>query len=127
MDVKRILLVDDEDHIREVAQLSLETVGGWEVTPAGSGTEALAKAESQRPDAILLDVMMPELDGPTTFERLRADASTRDIPVVFLTAKVQAADRRRFDELGVAAVIAKPFDPLTLADEVRAALGWRTG
>ncbi|MDP8942857.1 MAG: response regulator [Actinomycetota bacterium] len=126
MDAKRILLTDDEDHIREVAQLSLETVGGWQVTTAGSGTEALAKAASERPDAILLDVMMPELDGPTTFERLQADESTREIPVVFLTAKVQAADRRRFDELGVAAVIAKPFDPLTLADEVAQALGWGT-
>ena len=125
MDAKRILLTDDEDHIREVAQLSLETVGGWEVTTAGSGGEALAKAASEPPDAILLDVMMPELDGPTTFERLQADPSTREIPVVFLTAKVQAADRRRFDELGVAGVIAKPFDPLTLADEVAQALGWR--
>ena len=124
MDAKRILLTDDEDHIREVAQLSLETIGGWQVTTAGSGPEAVARAAADRPDAILLDVMMPELDGPSTLERLQADEGTREIPVIFLTAKVQAADRRRFDELGVAAVIAKPFDPLTLADEVAAALGW---
>ena len=125
MDAKRILLADDEDHIREVAQVSLETVGGWHVTTAGSGAEALDKAAAEPPDAILLDVMMPELDGPSTYERLQAGESTREIPVIFLTAKVQAADRRRFDELGVAAVIAKPFDPLTLADEVAEILGWR--
>src|SRR6266508_830345 len=121
---RRILLVDDEDHIREVAQVSLEMTAGWEVLTAGSGTEGLAKAAAEQPDAILLDMMMPDMDGPATFQGLLADQRTRHIPVVLLTAKVQAADRRRFAGLGVAGVIAKPFDPLGLADQVAETLGW---
>jgi CheY-like chemotaxis protein len=122
--MKRILLVDDEDHIREVAQVSLEAVGGWEVVTAGSGEEGIAKATEADPDAILLDVMMPGLDGPATFRQLQQEDATQDIPVILLTAKVQASDRERFAELGVTDVIAKPFDPMTLPDEVGAALGW---
>ncbi|MDX6648048.1 MAG: hypothetical protein QOK40_3775 [Miltoncostaeaceae bacterium] len=121
---RRILVVDDEEHIREVAQVALELVGGYDVLTAACGAEGLVQAADERPDAILLDVMMPDMDGPTAFERLRADPRTRDIPVILLTAKVQAADRRRFGELGVTAVIAKPFDPMRLADEVAQVLGW---
>jgi len=124
MERKRILVVDDEDHIREVVGLSLETVGGFDVSTAGSGREGLAKAATERPDAILLDVMMPEMDGPTTFSHLKSDATTRDIPVVLLTAKVQAADRARFDELGTTGVLTKPFDPMTLSDQLCGVLGW---
>ncbi|HEY9829376.1 MAG TPA: response regulator [Stenomitos sp.] len=124
MTTKRILFIDDEDDIREVAQLCLETVGGWEVMTAACGGEGLVQAETQQPDAILLDVMMPDMDGPTTFHKLQANAATQDIPVVFLTAKVQAAEQRRFAELGVKAVLTKPFDPLTLASQVANALGW---
>lgn len=91
---------------------------------AACGGEGLVKAETQQPDAILLDVMMPDMDGPTTFHQLQANAATQDIPVVFLTAKVQAAEQRRFAELGVKAVLTKPFDPLTLASQVANALGW---
>src|SRR4051794_13707235 len=104
---KKILVVDDEDHIREIASVSLELTKGWEVSMAGSGADALRIAPSLQPDAILLDVMMPEMDGPTTFRRLQDDPSTRNIPVIFLTAKVQAADRRRFTDLGVRSMIAK--------------------
>jgi CheY-like chemotaxis protein len=121
---KRILLVDDEADIREVAKLSLEAVGGYDVVTASSGREGMAIAAAGRPDAILLDVMMPDLDGPSTVRLLRQDERTRDIPVVLVTAKVQAADRRQFEALGVAAVLAKPFDPMTLSDEVARALGW---
>lgn len=124
MTVKRILLIDDEDDIREVAQLCLETVGGWEVITADCGKEGLIKAEQEQPDAILLDVMMPELDGPATFQALQKNAATKDIPVVLLTAKVQASEQRRFSELGVKAVLAKPFDPLSLSTELAAVLGW---
>ncbi|HEY9667259.1 MAG TPA: response regulator [Coleofasciculaceae cyanobacterium] len=124
MTSKRILVIDDEDDIREVAQLCLETVGGWEVMTAACGSEGLVKAETQQPDAILLDVMMPEMDGPTTFHKLKVNPATEDIPVVFLTAKVQAAEQRKFAELGVKAVLTKPFDPLTLATEVAKVLGW---
>jgi CheY-like chemotaxis protein len=121
---KRILVVDDEGDIREVAALSLETMAGHKVITANSGSAALALAATEQPDAILLDVMMPDMDGPTTFQKLQAEPSTAQIPVVFLTAKVQPSERARFASLGVAAVLSKPFDPLTLADELGDALGW---
>lgn len=121
---KLILLIDDEEDIREVAQLSLEMVGGWQVITGSSGSEAIAKAEIEQPDAILLDVMMPNLDGFATFERLQANKATQQIPVIFLTAKVGSDDRRRFFELGVNGVITKPFDPMSLATQIETTLGW---
>jgi CheY-like chemotaxis protein len=121
---RRILLIDDESDIREVAGLALQLVGGWKVTTAASGAEGIARAGAEQPDAILLDVMMPELDGAATYRLLQADPATREIPVVLLTAKVQADDRRRFAALGVRGVLAKPFDPLALSGEVSSALGW---
>ncbi|HEV8352669.1 MAG TPA: response regulator [bacterium] len=121
---KRILLVDDEDDVREVARLSLEVVAGWEVRTASSGTEALALAKAEPPDAILLDVMMPGVDGVTTAQRLAADPGTSGIPVLLLTAKAQTADRRRFEALPIKGVITKPFDPMQLARQVSQALGW---
>lgn len=121
---RKILLVDDEDDIREVAQMSLEMTAGWDVVTAPSGAAALRTAAAERPDAILLDVMMPGMDGPATARALRAAPETADIPIILLTAKVQAADRRRFDDLGVAGILAKPFDPIALADQVREVLGW---
>lgn len=124
MTLRRVLVVDDDDAIREVAQMALEIVGGWEITAASSGAEAVERAESDRPDAILLDVMMPGMDGPTTFTKLRDNAATVDIPVIFLTAKVQAGDRRAWTHLDIVGVIAKPFDPMSLADEVSEMLGW---
>jgi CheY-like chemotaxis protein len=124
MSARRVLLVDDEDDIRLVARASLERLAGWEVLAASSGREGIALAKAERPDAIVLDVMMPGLDGPGTLVELRADTATADIPVVFLTAKVQAAERRRLEELGAAGVVAKPFDPMTLAGELSSAFGW---
>ncbi|MGH7770824.1 MAG: response regulator [Candidatus Binatia bacterium] len=121
---KRILIIDDEDDILEVAQVSLEVVAGWEVLTASSGNQGVAKAKVEQPDAILLDVMMPDVDGPATLRKLQADPTTKDIPVILLTAKVQACDRLRFSDLGVAAVLAKPFDPTRLASQVAEALGW---
>ncbi|HTW49461.1 MAG TPA: response regulator [Acidobacteriaceae bacterium] len=121
---RRILIIDDEDDIREVAALSLETVAGWDVMMAPSGAAGIVKAQEHRPDAILLDVMMPMMDGPTTFRELRALPETANIPVILLTAKVQAADQKRFSDLGVSAVMFKPFDPLTLAGDIARALGW---
>ncbi len=122
MSQKHILLVDDEDDTREVAGISLEAVGGWQVSSASCGREGIAKALAERPDAILLDVMMPDIDGPTTFERLQADPGTRDIPVILLTAKAQSVDRQRFAELGVAGMLTKPFDPMELPGQVAAIL-----
>jgi CheY-like chemotaxis protein len=118
-------VVDDEEAIREIAAVSLEAVGGHEVVTAQSGDEALARASTEPLDAILLDVMMPGLDGPATVARLQADPGTRDIGVVLLTAKVQATERTALARLpGVAGVIGKPFDPMTLAEQVSAILGW---
>jgi CheY-like chemotaxis protein len=121
---RKILLVDDEDDIREVAQMSLEMTAGWDVVTASSGPDALRLAAAERPDAILLDVMMPGMDGPATARALRAAGDTAGIPIILLTAKVQAADRRRFDDLGVSGVLAKPFDPMELAAQVSGVLGW---
>jgi two-component system, OmpR family, alkaline phosphatase synthesis response regulator PhoP len=121
---RRVLVIDDEDDIREVAQLSLEMTTDWEIVTASSGAGGIEAAARDRPDAILLDVMMPDMDGPTTFAELRADPATAQIPVILLTAKAQASDRARFLELGVNGVLTKPFDPLTLGADVAAALGW---
>jgi CheY-like chemotaxis protein len=120
----RILIIDDEDDIREVAALSLETVAGWQVFMANSGKQGLARAAEHQPDAILLDVMMPGMDGPTTFRELRKNPATAGIPVLLLTAKVQGSDQRRFADLGVEAILLKPFDPLTLSTQISDALGW---
>jgi CheY-like chemotaxis protein len=120
----RILIIDDEEDIRDVAALSLETVAGWDVLVASSGAQGLARAIEHLPDAILLDVMMPGMDGPTTFRELRKNPATAKIPVLLLTAKVQASDQRRFADLGVEAVLFKPFDPMTLSTQIAAALGW---
>jgi CheY-like chemotaxis protein len=120
----RILIIDDEEDIRQVAALSLETVAGWDVLLANSGKQGIEKASAEQPEAILLDVMMPEMDGPTTFLRLRANQTTSHIPVLLLTAKAQGADQRRFAGLGVAAILLKPFDPLTLAEQISTVLGW---
>ena len=124
MSAKRILIIDDESDIREVAQMSLETVSGWQVLTAESGDEGITKAKQEKPDAILLDAMMPSMDGPATFQKLQADPSTKQIPVIMFTAKVQASDRKRFADLGVKDLIAKPFDPMKLGSQIAAILGW---
>ena len=121
---RRILIVDDEDDIREVAQVSLELVGHFDVLTAACGRDGVERARSDQPDAILLDVMMPDMDGPSTLAKLRADPATRDIPVLFLTAKTQSAERSRLAELGVAGSLTQLFDPLKLAGELAAALSW---
>ena len=121
---RRILIIDDEDDIRQVAALSLETISGWDVVLARSGVEGIEVAMKEKPDAILLDVMMPEMDGPTTFLKLQATPQTASIPVLLLTAKVQGSDQRRFAGLGVAGILFKPFDPLLLSRQVSEVLGW---
>jgi two-component system alkaline phosphatase synthesis response regulator PhoP len=119
----RVLVVDDEDDIREIARLSLERIGGWTVVTASSGDEAVELAAREAPfTAVLLDVMMPGSDGPATLERLRSGPLDPGTPIVFLTAKVQPADRKRLHELGAAGVIAKPFDPTQLSQQLWAVL-----
>lgn len=122
---RRILIIDDEDDIRQVAALSLETVAGWEVVTASSGADGIRTAQVEKPDAILLDVMMPGMDGPTTFLEMKKNPEIAGIPVILLTAKVQGADQKRFANLGVSAILLKPFDPLTLAQQMSDALGWK--
>lgn len=122
---RKVLIIDDEDDIREVAALSLESIAGWNVLTASSGAQGLARALEHQPDAILLDVMMPGMDGPTTFRELRKNPGTAKIPVLLLTAKVQSSDQRRFADLGVESVLFKPFDPMTLADQIASVLGWK--
>lgn len=121
---KRILVIDDDAQIRAVASASLTMVGGWEVSTASSGSEGIAEAEMVRPDAILLDVMMPGMDGPTTLRALRASPATADIPVIMLTASVGADGMAPVFDQPVTAVIPKPFDIMGLADQVGAAMGW---
>jgi CheY-like chemotaxis protein len=124
MSAKRILIIDNESYIQEVAQISLETVAGWEVITASSGREGLVKAEVEQPDAILLDVMMPDMDGLTTFQHLQANPATQHLPVILLTAMVQSGERSQYAQLGLKATITKPFDPLGLAQEMAQALDW---
>jgi CheY-like chemotaxis protein len=115
---RTILVVDDDDAIREITQLALELKGDWSVLTARSGTSALVLAREHNPDAVLLDVMMPDMDGPTTLRQMQDDPATRHIPVILLTAKVQVGRHQVWDDLPVAGVIPKPFDPMTLSGEV---------
>jgi len=121
---KRILIVDDEEDIRDIVQLSLEMEAGWDVLTASSGTEGIARAEVEQPDAILLDIMMPDMDGIATFQQLQANPIVKNIPVILLTAKIRAVDERQFETLGIAAAIIKPFDPIDLAEQIATALNW---
>ncbi len=119
----KVLLVDDEEDVREIARLSLGRVGGMEVLDASNGREAIDIAAAERPDFILLDMMMPGMDGPATLQALRANPATADIRVVFLTAKALPSEVERLRQLGAVGVITKPFDPMNLASEVRRVLG----
>lgn len=114
-----ILYVEDDGDIRTVAEIALAAVGGFELIICSSGKEALEKAASLTPDLLLLDVMMPEMDGPTTLEALRKVPNTANTPVIFMTAKVQASEVAYYKSLGALGVVAKPFDPMELAQQVR--------
>jgi CheY-like chemotaxis protein len=118
-DLRRILYVEDEPDIQTVAKLALETLGRFEVATCSSGEEALREAPRFRPDLVLLDVMMPGLDGPATLRALRAVPELAPIPAIFMTAKVQPHEVAELKQLGAIYVIAKPFDPMTLADQIR--------
>lgn len=117
--LKRILLVEDDPDIQVIARLALEEVGKFEVTVCGTGEEALRAVPAASPDLILLDVTMPDLDGPATLGELRKRAETFQTPVVFLTANTQTMDLSRYLRLGAEDIIRKPFDPMTLPETVR--------
>ena len=118
MAIRKVLLAEDEEDIRKVAQISLQFRGGWEVTLANNGEECLAKAASDPPDVILLDCMMPKLDGYETCRRLKQDPSLRHIPVIFLTAKAQEVEMKKGLSLGAVGYLIKPFNPMSLAAEI---------
>ncbi|MBE9140944.1 response regulator [Nodosilinea sp. LEGE 07088] len=124
MATKRILLIDDEADIHRIAQVGLMMEAGWELLTAQSSNEGLEIACSEHPDAILLDVMMPERDGIATLKLLQTTPDTQAIPIIFMTAKAQAADRRQLYALGARGVITKPFDPMTLASQISGFLAW---
>ncbi|XGW00909.1 MAG: response regulator (plasmid) [Leptolyngbya sp. BL-A-14] len=121
---KRILVIDDEGGIRTIIQISLETTAGWEVVTAASGAEGLKKATQCQFDAILLDVMMPEMDGLATFEQLQANVLTRQVPLILLTAKTSKHDQQQFAQLGIKGIITKPFQARKLVADIQAILHW---
>lgn len=121
---KQILIVDDEEDVRAITKLGLETGAGWSVLTACCGEDALSIAANCHPDAILLDMMMPDMDGRTTLQHLKANPITQAIPVILVTAKSQQTELENFTQLEVAAVVAKPFRPLQLADLINQTLGW---
>ncbi len=117
--LERILYVEDEADIRTVATMALEAVGGYRVLACSSGSEAVAAAPLAGADLILLDVMMPGMDGPATLHALRGIPATSSTPVIFMTAKVQATEIAQYRALGALEVIAKPFDPMLVAAEIQ--------
>lgn len=121
---KRVLVIDDEDNVRRVVQACLENLAGWDVLVAASGEEGLVIANREQPDAILLDGMMPGMDGVTFMHHHQTDPTISSIPVVFLTAKICLTEPDQYIVLGVKGAIAKPFAPLTLAVHVANILGW---
>jgi CheY-like chemotaxis protein len=121
---KRLLVIDDEADLRRVIQIALEELEDWQIVLAASGQEGLQTVRTGQWDAILLDISMPNMDGFTVFEQLQADDKTQSIPVVLLTAKVLPHDRARFAEMNIAGVMTKPFDPITLGDQITQLLRW---
>jgi len=118
--LKKILYVEDEADIRLIVQIALEDVGGFELKSCSSGYEAISEVEHYKPDLILLDVMMPGLDGPATLKELRKLPKIEKVPVIFMTARVQEKEIAQYKELGIKDIISKPFEPLSLPDTLRA-------
>jgi two-component system, OmpR family, response regulator len=115
----RILMVEDDPDIQTVARIALEAVGGFTVRTCSTGQEALNTLSSSVPDLILLDVMMPDMDGPSVLQAMRKNAATSKTPIIFMTAKAEPRELHQFKQLGAMGVIPKPFDPMTLADTIR--------
>jgi CheY-like chemotaxis protein len=121
---KRVLIVDDDLGIRRIVQISLKAVAGWEVLSAESGSQGVEIAEIEVPDAILLDVMMPGMDGMETFIKMQANPNTRPIPIILLTAKAQVSEQKQFNNIAIAGVISKPFKAPELVEQIRSILNW---
>jgi CheY-like chemotaxis protein len=121
---KKILIVDDEERIREVVRVCLVKLAKWETLIAASGSEAIQIAAEAQPDAILLDVSMPGMNGLETLQQLQSNPQTQQIPVIFLTAKVQPSEQLQYQQLGVVGLIMKPFDPVQISQQISQLLGW---
>lgn len=117
-DIKKILLVEDDNHIRLIIKTSLVKLAQWQVIEACNGAEALRMADQERPDLILLDIMMPGMDGTTTFKELQKNETLNYVPVIFMTAKVQRQEIESYIKLGARGVITKPVDPMTLPEQI---------
>ena len=122
--MKRVLIVDDDPGISRIVQISLKAIAGWEVLMASSGQEGLKRAEEDCPDAILLDVMMPGMDGITTLNKMQANPNIERIPIILLTAKAQTSEQQQFTELAITGVITKPFTAPDLVKQMRSLLNW---
>lgn len=125
MSTKSVLIIDDEETIQTVVEFGIRMAAGWEVWVASSGLHGIEIAQKILPDAILLDVMMPEMDGIATFQALNSELKTKDIPVIFLTAKAQAKEKYQFKKLGVSGIITKPFNSLDLPEKISRILNWQ--
>lgn len=124
MSDKLILVIDDDDGIREIVQICLQAIAKWDVITASSGEEGLSFAYIHKPDAIILDVMMPNLDGIATVRQIQTQAETRNIPIILLTAKAKISEQKQYQHLKVAGVIIKPFEPYDLVAKIKAMLQW---
>lgn len=124
MSTKRILVIDDEKNLCTIIKTCLEYLGGWQVLTSTEASNGLLLASTQLPDAILLDVIMPNINGLTVLTALQSHPRTRTIPVILLTAKVQMQDLKQYAQLSIAGVITKPFDPLKLAAQMAEVLEW---
>ncbi|KYC43180.1 two-component system response regulator [Scytonema hofmannii PCC 7110] len=125
MKTKRVLVIDDESPIRDIVEIGLEEMAGWEVLKAASGREGLETAKTQLPDAILLDVMMPEMDGLATFKQLQENAATQGIPTIFMTAHMESSEQERLLRSGIQGILIKPIKIYTLVEQIREILNWR--
>ncbi len=124
MSTKRVLIIDDDLGIRRIVQISLKAIAGWEVLLADSGPQGLVVAEEEKPDAILLDVMMPGMDGIDTYAKIQNNPELKSIPTILLTAKAQVSDQSKFTNLGVAGIITKPFKAPDLVQQMCSILQW---
>lgn len=125
MGSKQILVIDDDEIIRLVIQLTLKTFASWEVLIAPSGLEGITIAQAEKPDAILLDMMMPDMDGFATIHQLHSQLKTQNIPIILVTAKTKMGETQKWKEIGVTGVITKPFEPSDLVPTMLTMLGWK--
>lgn len=121
---RRVLIIDDEETIQTVVQFGIRMTAGWDVLTASSGMQGIQTAQAELPDVILLDVMMPDMDGIATLKALQSQPETEQIPVIFLTAKAQTSEKRQFNHMGVGGVITKPFNSLDLPAQIAKILDW---